>query len=183
MSPSLASFWAHTSIACDCCSDERACTSDDLIRRGSDLRMELSAGSFDLTRGALDQQLGDLNEIVGEHRSTNKQFEVLGAFGGEATLHSESASRSIRGRGKPKCLVRLLEGSTSSINCGRSADRPPTSAAHAHSTDAYFLRIFPRTSEIRVCIEGRGSAVEGVGVHLVPRPARSKRRRTKRTPA
>jgi len=52
--------------------------------------MELSVGSFDSMRGALDQQIGDLNEIVGEHRSDNKQFEVLGALG-ETTLHSTAA--------------------------------------------------------------------------------------------
>jgi hypothetical protein len=40
--------------------------------------MELSVGSFD---SALDPQLGDLHEIGGEHRSANKQFEVLGTLG------------------------------------------------------------------------------------------------------
>jgi hypothetical protein len=53
-------------------------------------QMELSVGSFDSARGAFDQQLGDLHEIVGEHRSANKQFEVLGTLG-EATFHATTA--------------------------------------------------------------------------------------------
>jgi hypothetical protein len=39
--------------------------------------MELSVGSFGSARGAFDQQLGDFHQIVGEHRRSNKQFEVL----------------------------------------------------------------------------------------------------------
>jgi hypothetical protein len=62
----------------------------NLIRRGLDLRMELSVGSFRPARGAFDQQLGNLHEIVGEHRGADKQFEVLGALG-EATLHAAAA--------------------------------------------------------------------------------------------
>src|SRR5215469_8120274 len=65
-----------------------ASVSDDFI--SPRLQMELSVGSFGSALGAFDQQLADLHEIVGEHCSTNEQFEALGALG-EATLHAAAA--------------------------------------------------------------------------------------------
>jgi len=75
--------------------------------------MELSVGSFDSTRGALDQQLGDLNEIVGEHRSANKQFEVLGTLG-EANILRAAARKIFNAE---RIVMRILAGEGPAIAC------------------------------------------------------------------